>query len=224
LKTGRSEYAARAAQSHTGSLTGKDEIWEAAFKQSGIIRVSDIEELADAARTFSLLPLMKGRRIAIISESGGFGIVSVDACYKFNLEIARLSPPTVKRINDLSPSWQSVGNPADMWPAIMVSDQPQTRVLADTLEAILSDDEVDAIVLVWWMQTEQVFTDFCELLEKVAETYQDKPLVCSLHGVYGGEAKIRLEASGRIIDFYNPDRAIRALGHLARYSAFRGCF
>jgi len=111
-----------------------------------------------------------------------------------------------------------------VWPAIMVSDQPQTKVLADTLEAILNDNEVDAIVVVWWVQTSQISADFCELMEKLSEIHRDKPLVCSLHGICAGEIKSRLEASGRIIDFYNPDRAIRALGHLARYSAFRGCF
>jgi len=79
LKTGRSEYAAQAAQSHTGSLVGKDEVWEAAFKQSGIIRVSDIEEFGDIARAFSVLPPMNGRKIGIISESGGVGIISIDS-------------------------------------------------------------------------------------------------------------------------------------------------
>ncbi len=221
LKAGRSEYAARAAQSHTGSMVGKDEVWDAAFRQSGIIRVSDMEEFSDAARAFSLLPLMAGKRIGIISTSGGVGIMSIDACHKYNLEIARFSPRTLKRINTWSPSWQNVGNPADMWPAIMVSDQPQIKVLSDTADAILSDDCVDSTLLVWWVQTHQICAEFCQVFEELTGVHKNKPLVFSLHGRYAEEVKRKLEPGSRIIDFYSPDRAIRALGHLARYSEFR---
>ncbi|GAJ05433.1 unnamed protein product, partial [marine sediment metagenome] len=117
LKTGKSEYAAEAAQSHTGSLVGKDEVWEVALRQSGITRINDIDELGDLVRAFSLLPLMRGTKVGIVSASGGLGIMSIDACQQFHLELAELSSITMKRIKALSPPWQDVGNPVDIWPA-----------------------------------------------------------------------------------------------------------
>ncbi len=224
LKTGRSEYATEAVQSHTGSLVGRDEVWEVALRQSGIIRVNDIDELGDVARAFSSLPLMKGRKIGIVSVSGGLGIIGIDACQQFNLALAKLSSITMKRISDLSPSWQGVGNPVDIWPAYMVLKQPLTKVLTGTLDAILSDHGVDAALLIWNVRPRQACTQICELLPKLAMAHPDKPLVCCLFGAYAEEAKNSLEASGRIMVTHTPDRAIRALSHMARYSAFRRGF
>lgn len=83
LKAGRSEQVAQAAQSHTGSLVGKNEIWSAALKQAGGTKVDDIEELGDTIRAFYMLPLMKGRRVGIVTYSGGFGVIGIDACQRF---------------------------------------------------------------------------------------------------------------------------------------------
>ncbi len=221
LKTGRSEYAAQAVQSHTGSLAGADEVWEAVLKQSGIIRVGDVEELGDSATAFSLLPLMKGKKIGIVSASGGLGVMTVDACHRFGLDIAKLSPITVERISALAPSWQSVGNPVDLWPGFMVLKQSLTKILTEGIDAVLSDYEVDAVLLIWGVPTRQTCTHLCHILTKLTEAHQDKPLVCCLVGACAEEAKHMLEATGKIIVFYTPDRAIRALARLAQYSAFR---
>ncbi len=221
LKTGKSEYAAQAVQSHTGSLIGKDEVWETALRQSGVIRVNDTDELGDLVRAFTLLPLMKGRKIGIVSASGGLGIMCIDACHKFNLEVAKLSSITIKQINALSPSWMSISNPVDILPAYIVQKQPLVKVLTNSIGAILDDYEVDAALFMWAPTSRQNCSDLCQLLIKLAEAHQDKPLVCSLHGSYAEEAKNNLEATGRVIVFHNPDRAIRTLAHLARYSAFR---
>ena len=220
LKTGRSEQAAEAVQSHTGSLVGKDEVWEAALRQLGIIRVNDIDELGDLTRSFILLPPMNGRRLGIVSISGGLGIMSIDACHRFNMEVARLSPATMKRISDLSPRWQAVDNPVDIWPAHMVLKQSLTKVLTETIDAMFGDSEVDAVLLIWNLWHQQTYTQVCQLLPKLAEAHPDKPLVCCFFGANAEEAKNRLEASGRIMVFHTPDKAIRALSHLARYSAF----
>jgi len=224
LKTGKSEHAAEAVQSHTGSLVGKDEVWEVALRQSGIIRVNDIDELSDLTRGFILLPPMKGRKLGIVSISGGLGIMSIDACHQFDLELAKLSPITMKRISDLSPQWQAVGNPVDIWPAYMVLKQSLTKVLTEAIDAICNDNEVDAALLIWNLWRQQTYTQICQFLPKLAEAHPDKPLVCCFFGTYAEEAKNKLELNGRIVVFHTPDRAIRALGHLARYSAFRRGF
>ena len=221
LKTGRSEHAAAAAQSHTGSLVGKDEVWEAAMKQTGIIRADDIDELDDLVKTFSLLPPMKGKKVVIVSISGGLGIIGIDACHRFNLELAELSPITMKRINELLPTWLSTGNPVDIWPAHMVVKQSLTKVLTITIDAVLNDDEVDAVLLIWNLWQQQTYALVCQLLPKLAEAHPDKPLVGCFFGSNAEEGRSKLEASGRVAVFHTPDRAIRALSHLARYSAFR---
>jgi acetyltransferase len=224
LKAGKSDHAARAAQSHTGSLVGRDEVWEAALRQAGVIRVGDIDELGDLVRVLLRLPLMGGSRIGIASNSGGVGIMCIDACHQFDLAVAELSPTTVEQMNALSPSWLSVSNPADLWPACMVSKQPLARVLTESIGAMLSDSAVDAVLFVWSPWSESNCADLSQLLARLAEAHPDKPLVCSLHGDYAKAAQNILEATGRLVVFHNPYRAIRALGHLARYSAFRRGF
>ena len=209
FKTGRSQYAARAIQSHTGSLAGTDEIWEAALRQAGAIRVADLEELGDATNAFHLLPLMKGRRIGIVTTSGGVGVMTIDACSQFGMEMAELSPSTIKRISVLSPPWQSIGNPLDIWPTFIVQKQPFTKVVTEGVGAV---------------PNRQTCNHLCQILTELAEVHRDKPMVCCLFGNYAGEAKSRMEATGRIMVFQAPHRAIRVLGHLAKYSAFRRGF
>jgi acetyltransferase len=224
LKTGRSEYAAQAVQSHTGSLAGTDEVWEVALRQSGAIRVDNLEELGDVTAAFSLLPPMNGRRIGIISSSGGLGVAAIDTCHQFDMEIAQLSQSTMKQVNALSPPWQSVGNPVDIWPAFIVQKHPLTKVLTGSVGAVLNDDEVDAALLIWGVTSRQTCARLCQILTRLAEVHRNKPLVCSLWGAHVDEAKDSLEATGRIMVTRTPDRAIRALAHLARYSAVRRGF
>ncbi|MFC1980000.1 acetate--CoA ligase family protein [Chloroflexota bacterium] len=224
LKTGRSEYAAKAAQSHTGSLVGRDEVWEAALRQCGIIRVDDIAELADLAKAFSLLPPMRGRGVGIMCYSGGLGIASIDACYRFGLELANFSPDTMRHITALLPSWQGVGNPADIWPAVMISKNPLDQVLTESIIPVLNDDEVHAALIAWAVQNSQHCNILCEIMVKLAEAHQAKPLVCCVDGYYAEEAKNRLKDVSGIMVAHSLDRAIRALAHMARYSAFREVF
>lgn len=221
LKTGKSPYAAGAVQSHTGSIVGRDEVWEAAFKKAGIIRAADIDELGDCARAFSTLPPMKGKRVGIASISGGMGIVGIDACYKYGLEPGKFSPKTMEKIASLCPAWQDVGNPADIWPAFIVQKQPFNKLLTESMSAILSDEGVDGMVLIWNVLLRSVATQIGEVVPEVAKAYPHKPIVCSLFGTHAEEAKRELEKNGKIMVTYSPERAIRVLGHLSRYSAYR---
>ncbi len=221
LKTGRTEQAARAAQSHTGSLAGSDAVWDAALRQAGVIRVTCPNELSDLSMAFSILPPMKGRRIGIITGSGGLGVITIDSCSQANLEVASLSPATVERMRALFPSWQSIGNPLDILPAFVVSKQPFYKVLTEALDASFKDDGIDAISLMWGIWTRPECNRFCQTINELLEVHCHKPLVCFLMGDYAGEAKDILLAAGKTMVFHNPDRAARALAHLAQYSAFR---
>jgi len=222
LKTGRSDLAAKAAQSHTGSVVGKAEMWDVALKQSGITSVSDLDELNDMVEVFTLLPLMKGRGIGIATGSGGLGVISIDACKRFGLELA--NPPTrlVKQISAMSPPWLNVGNPVDFWPSVMVLKQPPYKVIEITLRGLLSDPGVDAALLVWaGVNTLANCAELCKVLEKLIQNYPDKPLIPCVYGCFAEELKNTLRKADKTAAFSIPDRAIRALGHLADYSEFR---
>ena len=221
LKTGRNERAAQAAQSHTGSLVGKDEVWDVALKQAGIIRVSDVEELDDMVKAFCVLPLMRGRRIGIVTWTGGLGIVGIDACEKSRLQLSKLSPATIERLNAVSPSWQNVGNPADVWPTTMVAKQPLLQTDEAAIRNLLRDPQVDGVLGILGAVTSRFHSELCRCVEQITKDFPFKPLVFYFYGPFADEANAELEETGKTLVFPSPDRAIRALGHLADYSEFR---
>jgi acetyltransferase len=225
LKTGRSERAAQAVQSHTGSLVGKEEIWDAALKQAGVVRVEDIEELGDTIRAFYTLPPMKGRRVGIVSYTGGFGVMGIDACQKFGLEAAKFSSVTTDRLSVLYPSWQRVGNPADIAPAIMVTKKAsQFEALEITVKAIIDDPAVDTVLCILGAFDLSYGIAYYQVAEKAGMAHPDKPLVFYFYGPFGAEAMGVFGAKSKTMAFPSPERAIRALGHLADYSEFRTAY
>ncbi|MFH0769149.1 MAG: CoA-binding protein [Chloroflexota bacterium] len=224
LKAGMSEAGARAIQSHSGSIVGKGEVWSTALAQSGIIRVDDLDEIIDLVPAFLVLPSMKGRGIGITTNSGGVGTLCADACYKYNMEVARLSPASVKRLTPLFPSWLNVRNPLDSVPASLVQRQTFNTVLTEFMNTLLSDDGVDAVLYISVAPFGERLTELRDGLIKLIEAYPDKPIVCSFQGRYAEETKVELEKSGKIVVYHNPARAIRALARLRQYSAFRKGF
>lgn len=223
MKTGKGDYAARAAQSHTGSLIGSDEVWNSAFKQSGVIRVGDTEELGDAVKAFCTLPPVKGRKVGIVSFTGGFGIVAMDACQKFNLKLPEPSRSTINQLGKISPSWLRIGNPADIWPGMMIG-RTYMNGLTSSLEAFLADDKIDAVLFIGGALSRRFSANLCHLCEELAKAHPYKPFVCYLYGAYYQEAKDRLEESSKTMVFPSVERAIRTLSHLADYSEFRSSF
>ena len=220
LKTGQNEQAAKAVQSHTGSLAGRKEIWQAALKQSGIIQVSDLEELIDLTKTFSVLPLMKKSKIGVATISGALGVMTIDASQNFDIWIDTLSPKTQKLLDMMAPSWLKVSNPLDIWP-IMIESQPITKLLIDGLEALLADHEMGAVFFIGAAFDERWGTDLCQLLTELAAAHQDKPLMCSIYGPSAGQAINEMQDAGKVVGFPTPERAIRALARLNEYSRLR---
>jgi len=219
LKSGK--CAAAAVRSHTGSLVGSDEIWESALAQSGVIRARSIDELADLVRAFPRLPLMRGNRIAITTNSGALGIICIDACYRFDLEVARLSPATIKRISAFTPPWQGLTNPLDIIPATIVLKHPYSQVMPEFMEALFSDDHVDAVLVISPAPNAPRSADLMKILQQMVAVYPGKPLVCSFNGPHAAATGRRLESNDKLVCFYHPDRAIRALAGISHYSAFR---
>ncbi|MBN1375662.1 MAG: CoA-binding protein [Dehalococcoidia bacterium] len=217
IKTGKSAQAARAAQSHTGSLAGKNEIWDAAFKQAGIMTVDSLEELVDTARVLCMVPLVRKEEVCIVTFSGGTAIMALDGLRGSNLKVGSLSPATLEGLKKLAPPWLPVGNPVDYWPMVMgVNDR--LKLTEDIFRVVLEDDKFGSLLFIQIIHDEMQSNEFRLFLNKMVAEYPDKPIVTSLVGPYGAECVKELQAEGRVLAFHAPERAAYALATSYRCS------
>ena len=226
MKTGKSERAAHAAQSHTASLVGDDAVWDALFKQCGIIRARSLDELGDLVKAFLYLPLMRGRGIAITTGSGGIGIMSMDACAEYNLEVVELSTQTKRRLKAMSPSWHRIGNPLDTWPIVMLAPRPLAETFKALVTEVLRDRRVNGLLFFGGAWFEHLTPPITQVIKELADAFPDKPLAFTfcegwLYDIRAEDLSEKLEKTGKGAIFSNPDDAIRALSRLADYYEFR---
>lgn len=218
LKTARSQEGKRAALSHTGSLSGSDELMDSVLKQAGVLRVHDLEELVDYAKIFSYQPLPKGPGTAIISPSGGAGVMAADACKRFGLKLAELNPESIKMIKSLMPEWANPGHPLDIEPLTETKGVEGAFQIA--LDVVLRDESVDSCMVV-------IGTVFqpdrgVKALLEVRKNFPGKPLsLCVIGHKNQYEALFRILEREELPVYQSPDRAMRALSALWRYSAYR---
>jgi acetate---CoA ligase (ADP-forming) len=146
LKSGRSRSGAKAAMSHTASLSGSSAVYSGAFRQAGIVQVYDMHELMDMARGFSKTgAYTPGGKTAVMTFSGGAGIVTVDLLEDRGLELAELSPETMAAVKTVFPAWMEPAHPVDLWPA--VEQKGPAKVYLPVAEAMLSDPAVDSLII-----------------------------------------------------------------------------
>jgi acetyl coenzyme A synthetase (ADP forming)-like protein len=143
VKAGRSVAGARAASSHTGALATSDDVVDALFRQAGVIRTNTIEELFDVTRLLSRQPLPPGRRVGILTNAGGPGILAADACAAYGLDVAPVSEATADALRSMLPPAAAVGNPVDMI-ASASADQYERA-----LTAMLADDRIDSVMVIF---------------------------------------------------------------------------
>lgn len=143
IKAGRTEESARAIKSHTGALAGSEAAYAAAFKQAGVIRVDDDDELCDVVLALLNQPLPRNNRIGILTIGGGLGVVAAEACEREGLKIAPLAASTMKRLDACLPPRWSHGNPVDMV-GISMAENPAAF---SSLWALIEDKNIDAILL-----------------------------------------------------------------------------
>lgn len=141
IKGGRTPAGSVAANSHTGSLAGSDQVFSAMCKQAGILLVNDIDELFDVALALRRQPLPKGNRVAILTTGGGLGVLCSDVCHSIGLDVTRLSAQTLARLDTVLPPWWNRGNPVDLVAGLSRSS------VRGCLEALASAEEVDAILM-----------------------------------------------------------------------------
>ncbi|MDW7733259.1 MAG: CoA-binding protein, partial [Methanolobus sp.] len=141
VKSGRTSVGSRAVSSHTGTLAGSDAAYDAAFRQSGVIRADSLIEMLDLSRAFSSYPLPGGRDIAIVTNAGGLGILTADACSSAGLNIASFEEATINELRATLPPAANLYNPVD------VLGDASADVYAHALETVLADENVDGIIL-----------------------------------------------------------------------------
>ncbi len=210
LKAGKTEKGKKAVKSHTGSLAGNYEAYRAAFKQSGVIEASCLEELIDFTKTLATRRPMKGDKIAIVTNGGGFGIIATDELVKLGLELAEFEKKTVEKLKTILPEHANIGNPLDL-----TGDATSERY-REALEIVFKDKNVDGVVVISLLQLSPLDEGIVEVLEDMKAF--DKPFtVCASGGSYTMEISRLLENKGIPVYEY-PHKAIAALGVLKQYN------
>jgi len=218
IKGGRSEVAAEATMSHSGSLAGTDATYDAAFKQCGVLRVSGTEDFQDLGRAFLNLPLMKGRNVGIITITGGGGILAAEALARHNLRLANLSTDSLSRLHDLAPKWHRFNNPADIWPPTMIAGNPLWEVLNTTIDTFLRDDNVDGLFVIMPGIPSEAIGFYSPLLGPFRNISNfDKPAVLWCYGTEAIDTASLFEREGRILYYPTMDRAANVLSRLNDY-------
>jgi len=214
VKSGRAEAGARAVSSHTGSLAGSDRAYEAAFRQAGIIRAQNVEELFDFAYVLARQPVPKGRRVAIVSNAGGPGVMAVDAAELVGLEVARFTDDTARALGERMPEAASIYNPVDI-----LGDARAERY-REALRLVAADPQVDMIVA---LSAPTGILTYAELAQILAEARREygKPITCSFMAGDLGERAYEMLREAGIPSAFDPARAVRALSALVRYADIR---
>jgi acetyltransferase len=211
IKAGRTEAAAKAAASHTGALTGSDEVLDAAFRRCGVLRVQNISDLFYMAEVLSKQPRPKGPRLAILTNAGGPGVLATDAQIGQGEQLAELSNETVESLNRILPPHWSHGNPID----VLGDASPELYTRA--VEVVSRDPNSDGLLVILAPQAMTDPTQTAEQLKPYARLDR-KPILASWMGgvqVAAGEAILN---ATNIPTFPYPDTAARAFHYMWRYS------
>ena len=218
LKAGKSESGARAASSHTGSLAGSWRIYEAAFKQSGVIVANTIDDMLSMARAFTQ-PLPKGDRVAIMTNAGGPGVLTADAIDKLGLRLADLDEETIEELRSFLPPMAAVKNPVDMIASARGEDYYRTA------KALLEDPNVDMLISICVVPTfaGMTPTEHAEgVIRAMKEVNNGKPVLgLFMAGYVSEKAKEVLEANG-IPSYERPEDAAAGAYALVEFAKDRG--
>ena len=213
VKSGRTPAGAKAVSSHTGSLAGSDELYEAVFLQGGVLRVETMEELFDYATAFANQPLPRGRRTAIITNAGGPGIMTTDAAVRYGLEMATLAPSTTEALRQALPPSASVGNPVDVL-GDAHADRYQTA-----LDLTMKDPNVDSAIV---LLTPQAMTEIEGTAQAIVATAErtEKPILSCFMGLRDVQAGVDILRAHGVPSYTFPDAAVRVMSAMVRYTSW----
>jgi acetyltransferase len=222
LKSGTTESGARVSASHTGSLTGEDRVYDAAFRQAGVIRAESFDRLWALTRAFVHAPLPPGNRVAIINLAGSGCVTAVDACVRNGLKVAELAPETVAAIKGVYPDWWQVRSPIDVWTAVEASGFE--AAYTTTTRAALADADVDAVVVAMGAIDWLPGVSIPELFRDIKKAFPDKPLM-AVNPLGDREVYHRTSLGFHALGipcYTGAEEAIAALAALWRYRQYLG--
>jgi acetyltransferase len=211
IKPGRTEGAAKAAASHTGSLTGSDDVLEAAFRRCGVLRVNDISDLFYLSEVLDRQPRPRGNRMTMITNAGGPGVLATDALLTTGGALAEVSKSTIEELNKILPFAWSHNNPID------VLGDASAEVYAKTLEIAGRDPNSDGLLVIL---TPQAMTDATAIAEKLKAFghIEGKPVLASWMGGSEVAAGVQILNAAGIPTFLYPDTAARVFTSMWRYA------
>ncbi|HEY6137697.1 MAG TPA: GNAT family N-acetyltransferase [Thermoanaerobaculia bacterium] len=210
VKAGRSAAGARAAQSHTGALASSDTIVADLFRQAGIIRAGTLEEMFDVAALLSRQPLPAGRRVGIVTNAGGAGILAADACEANGLELPMPSPDLAARLRAFLPEAASVGNPVDMIASATAENYRRA------IRAMLDDGSFDAVIAIYIPVLPADAAAVAEAIRECAAEAKGKTLLATYMGCHGAPEEL-----APVPSYAFPERAVAALARAIAYAEWR---
>jgi acyl-CoA synthetase (NDP forming) len=226
LKVGRSAAGARAAASHTGSIAGSDEIYSAAFKQVGVLRANDLEEFFDMGKALAFQPPIAGKKVAIITDAGGPGIMCVDECIAQGLSVNRFSDETVAKFEKLKaegkiPRFATNYNPVDLTGSVT------SEMFEEGVKILFEDPDIDGIIVLGLHHLPALQDDFVERVYDLSKNYRKAVIACDI-----GETEMALHIRSKfdklgIPSYLSPEDAARAMAALSRYGQYLmkcGCY
>jgi acyl-CoA synthetase (NDP forming) len=244
LKAGRTITGSMAAKSHTGSIAGSFEVYSAAFKQTGVIRVDSPSELLNVAGAISVLPIPKSNRVGIMSLGGGWGVVTADECEGAGLEIPSLSGDIIKDLDSKLPSFWNRANPIDL------VGEPDPDLHIHILNLLANWDKVDSIIALGIIGQTSFYSATLANQEKISckrfrqETIDSvikarsdiekrfltemarlqkktsKPIIAISLGGDDAEFVIKVDGYGSVTTLSTPEEAVNIIKHMARYRKY----
>lgn len=212
-KTGKGRVGDRASLSHTGSMSGRHDVYRGAFRQAGIIYTRNTEHLLDAAKALDSCSLPDGPGMAVLSGQAGPGMAACDLCEDQGLNVVGFTEKTQQKINDLLPPLALRTNPVDMGPAWYDSS-----AIEGIVGAVMDDADVHGILILMMFASANV-----DALKRISELLiqwgQEKPVISCFEsppGIWDDQIRI-LEESGALVNYPTPERAARAMAALWRY-------
>ncbi len=214
LKSGGTEAGARAASSHTGALAGSDIAFDAAFKQTGIMRARGVQDLFDTALAFAEGKIPAGNGMLVITNAGGPGIIAADTAERLGVELPHMTRRSISVIASKLPPNATIFNPVDL-----IGDATSERYAA-VLEQAAGDPNVDGILVIL---TPQAMTDSENTADVIIRTSAktDKPIIASFMGEAHVRSAVNKLKNASIPNFSYPEVAVKAFKHLSDHSAWR---
>ncbi|MCS3924156.1 acetate--CoA ligase alpha subunit [Methanosalsum natronophilum] len=210
VKAGRTAAGSKAVSSHTGTLAGSDEAYNAAFSQSGVIRADTLEDLLEYSHAFARYYYPKGDNIALITNAGGLGILAADECHLRGLFLSEFEDITYIRLKEALPPAASIYNPVD------VLGDASSEIYKNALNIVLKDSNVDGIILLISPQSMTNIEEIAYNIKSIIET-SHKPILCSfVGGSRIGKGEKILQKSN-IPNYSSPDRAVASMKALSTY-------